>query len=135
MLRFQHLRLRARRAPVGERNATVASGCVILGVLAWALRPSGGRAASCLSLVADGTAYDDLWLLFAAPGHAPALTRNPLGDGIYNSLRVDMSYPFGPNDFTGPGVPAGSEFWRPLQLHSSCCSRRLLDLKYHPSYR
>jgi hypothetical protein len=56
----------------------------------------------------------------AAADHTQVLQRNALAAGLQRAKSVEMSFPQGPNDFTGNRVTTGGQYWRPLQFHLSC---------------
>jgi hypothetical protein len=81
-----------------------------------------------------GLVCDELWMFQAAADHAGALARAGLAAGLQASRSVDFSYPEGPNDFTGPRVTTGGEYWRVDQFQSGCTCWRVVDPAFHPSF-
>jgi hypothetical protein len=81
-----------------------------------------------------GNACDQVWMFAAAAGHAPALLPNALAAGLQASRSIDFSFPQGPNDFAGPQVTIGGQFWRTDQFMPSCECWRVIDPSFHPSY-
>jgi hypothetical protein len=81
-----------------------------------------------------GVACSQLWMAAAAINNAPTLERTSLAAGLEASKSIDLSYPRGPADFTGPRVTYGGEFWRPEQLFKSCQCWRVLDATFTRSF-
>ena len=81
-----------------------------------------------------GNSCNSLWMLKAAAEHAPALRNDALGAGLQAARSIDFSYPSGPNDFSGPKVTTGGQFWRVAQYFASCSCWRVIDSTFHPSY-
>jgi hypothetical protein len=110
------------------------------------MRPSAGTAA-CDSLrkarglrptyevdPQQGNACNELWMIKAAAEHAPALRNDALAAGLRQAKSIDFSYPSGPNNFSGPKVTTGGQFWRMAQFVSACSCWRVIDPTFHPSY-
>jgi hypothetical protein len=70
----------------------------------------------------------------AAADHAPVLQRNALAAGLQRAKSVEMSFPQGPNDFTGNRVTTGGQFWRPLQFHRSCTCWQITDRAFSRTF-
>jgi hypothetical protein len=81
-----------------------------------------------------GVACSQLWMMEAAIKNAPTLERTSLAAGLQAAKSIDLSYPRGPANFTGPKVTYGGEFWRPEQLLKSCQCWRVLDATFKPSF-
>lgn len=85
-----------------------------------------------------GSACDQLWTLQAAVDHAPALERSALAAGLVNAGSVDVSYPWGPNNFasngfTGAHITYADEFWRADEFRESCSCWQVMDDTWHPA--
>lgn len=81
---------------------------------------------------AGGDDCDELWFFRAAADHAPALQRTDLAAGLQAARSIDLSFPFGPADFSAPQTTYGSQFWRAAQFFTSCDCWRLTDPTFHP---
>ena len=83
---------------------------------------------------AAGNTCSNVWMFDAAVDRAPALQRNALAAGLQAAKSVELSFPQGPNDFSGARVTTAGQFWRPLEFTKACKCWRLLDRKFKPSY-
>jgi hypothetical protein len=81
-----------------------------------------------------GVACDQLWMVQAAVSHAPSLERTALAAGLQASKTIDLSFPRGPADFSGPRVTYGGQFWRPEQFLKTCGCWRIVDPTFRPSF-
>ena len=81
-----------------------------------------------------GVACDQLWMLVGAISHAASMERVSLAAGLQATKTIDLSFPRGPADFSGPHVTYGGQFWRPEQFLKSCGCWRVLDA-FKPSYQ
>lgn len=82
----------------------------------------------------SGDACSLLWMLTAAIDHAPSLQRAALAAGLQAAKAVDLSYPEGPNNFTGYHVTTGGEDWRIDQFFTRCDCWQVVDDTFHPSF-
>jgi hypothetical protein len=82
----------------------------------------------------NGAVCSQLWMVAAAIDHAPVLQRSALATGLQTAKSVDFSFPYGPNDFSGPRTTTGGQFWRPDQFFTSCHCWRTIDPAFHPSF-
>ncbi|HET6965281.1 MAG TPA: hypothetical protein VFH58_10950 [Acidimicrobiales bacterium] len=82
----------------------------------------------------EGIACDFLWMFQAAVDHAPALQHADVATGLQAARSVDFAYPYGPNDFAGPGVTYGGQVWRTDQFLPSCTCWRVIDPTFHPAF-
>jgi len=82
----------------------------------------------------NGAVCSQLWMVAAAIDHAPVLQRSALATGLQTAKSVDFSFPYGPNDFSGPRTTTGGQFWRPDQFFTSCNCWRTIDPAFHPSF-
>jgi hypothetical protein len=82
----------------------------------------------------NGAVCNQLWLITAAIGHAPSLQRASVAAGMNATKSLEVSYPFGPNDFSGNRVTTGGQFWRPLQFLAACSCWRVIDPAFRRSY-
>jgi hypothetical protein len=73
------------------------------------------------------------WELVDSVGHAPAVQRNALADGLQATGSIDYSYPYGPNAFSGTHVTYGGEFWRPIGFSEGCSCWQVLNPTFSPS--
>jgi hypothetical protein len=73
-------------------------------------------------------------MMVAATDHAPVLERSALAAGLQAAQSVDLSYPQGPNNFSGSHVTYGDEYWRAVQFFTSCDCWRVPDPTFHPSF-
>jgi len=78
-----------------------------------------------------------VWLsmLKAGAEHAPVLARNALAAGLQASRGLDLSFPFGPADFTAPYTTYAGQTWRIAQFLKSCACWHVIDQTFHPSFR
>ena len=67
--------------------------------------------------------------------HAPSLDRASFAQGLNRARSVEFSYPQGPNDFTGPRVMTGGQFWRTAQFLTSCKCWQVIQQDFRPSYK
>jgi hypothetical protein len=81
-----------------------------------------------------GAVCDQMWMVAAAINHAPVLQRSAIATGLQTAKSVDFSFPYGPNDFSGPRTTTGGQFWRPDQFFTSCNCWRVIDPAFHPSF-
>jgi hypothetical protein len=81
-----------------------------------------------------GVACDQLWMFEDAVDHAPALAQDALAAGLDSTGPVDLSFPYGPADFTGQGVTTGGEYWRTDQFSSACNCWQVIDPNFQPSF-
>ncbi|MHB8669207.1 MAG: type 1 periplasmic-binding domain-containing protein [Acidimicrobiales bacterium] len=81
-----------------------------------------------------GVACDEVWMLRAAIEHASSLERTSLAAGLQAARTIDLSFPRGPADFTGPRVTYGDEFWRPEQFAKSCGCWKILNPTFTPGF-
>lgn len=94
-----------------------------------------GRPPSHSGQGVPGVACSELWGLVASIQHAPVLRRDALATGLQAAGSLDLSFPYGPADFTAPGTTTGGQFWRTVQYASSCrCWRVLGDPKFQPGF-
>ncbi|MFN2537061.1 MAG: hypothetical protein ABR549_02780 [Mycobacteriales bacterium] len=70
----------------------------------------------------------------AAADHAPVLQRNAFAAGLQRAKSVEMSFPQGPNDFTGNRITTGGQYWRPLQFHLSCKCWQITNRTFSRSF-
>jgi hypothetical protein len=82
----------------------------------------------------EGIACDFLWMFQAAVDHAPALQHADVAAGLQAAKSVDFAYPYGPNNFAGPGVTYGGQVWRTDQFLPSCTCWRVIDPTFHPAF-
>ena len=82
-----------------------------------------------------GNACSLLWTFQAAMQHAPSVDRTSLAQGINRARSVELSYPQGPNDFSGNRVMTGGQFWRAAQYVLECECWRVIDPAFRPNYR
>jgi hypothetical protein len=66
--------------------------------------------------------------------HDANLTPDGVADGLNAAGSVAMSYPYGPNDFTGAGTTWGGQFWRPVNYTASCACWQVTDPNFQPSF-
>jgi hypothetical protein len=71
----------------------------------------------------------------AAVEHAPVLQASALAAGLQRTGSIDFAFPQGPNDFSGPGVTSGGQFWRVTQFMPACTCWRVIDRTFHRNYR
>ena len=81
-----------------------------------------------------GNACNELWMIKAAAEHAPVLSAEALAVGLQRARSIDFSYPSGPNDFGGPQVTLGGQFWRVTQYFGDCSCWRVIDPTFHPNH-
>lgn len=81
-----------------------------------------------------GNACNQMWMFKAAVEHAPALRQDALAAGLQRTKSIDFSYPQGPNDFSGPRVTTGGQFWRVTQFMPACKCWQVVDREFHPGY-
>jgi hypothetical protein len=81
-----------------------------------------------------GNACNELWMIKAAAEHAPVLSAETLAVGLQRARSIDFSYPSGPNDFGGPQVTLGGQFWRVAQYFADCSCWRIIDPAFHPNH-
>ena len=81
-----------------------------------------------------GDLCDLVWEIAAATDHAPSIKRTALAAGLQATGSIDYSYPMGPDNFSGPNVTVGGQFWRPDQFFTSCNCWRLTNQTFQPSY-
>ena len=81
-----------------------------------------------------GNACNELWMIKAGAEHAPVLSAETLAVGLQRTKSIDFSYPNGPNDFSGPEVTLGGEFWRMTQYFPDCSCWRVIDPTFHPNH-
>jgi len=110
------------------------------------LSPTGGTAACDAMYAAHGlpptykvdpeagNACNELWMIKAAAEHAPVLSAETLAAGLQRTKSIDFSYPNGPNDFSGPQVTLGGEFWRVTQYFPDCSCWRVIDPNFRPNH-
>jgi hypothetical protein len=109
-------------------------------------QPSGGTA-KCNAIyqahglpptykLAPGAGYvcSQLWMFQAAIANAPAVHPAALAAGLQKAKSVDVSYPAGPNDFSGTRQTTGGQFWRVAQFKGDCKCWQVIDPTFHPSY-
>lgn len=82
-----------------------------------------------------GNACSLLWILQAAMQNAPSLDRTSFAQGLNRVRSVDLSYPQGPNDFSGAKTMNGGQFWRAAQFVLDCQCWRIVDPAFRPGYR
>jgi hypothetical protein len=82
----------------------------------------------------NGAVCNQLWLLAAAIGRAPSLQRASIAAGMHATKSLEVSYPFGPNDFSANRATTGGQFWRPLQFLAACSCWRVVDPTFRRSY-
>jgi hypothetical protein len=81
-----------------------------------------------------GNACNEVWMIKAAAEHAPVLSAEALAVGLQRARSIDFSYPSGPNDFSGPQVTLGGQFWRVTQYFGDCSCWRVIDPTFHPNH-
>jgi hypothetical protein len=81
-----------------------------------------------------GNACSLLWIFQAAMQHASSVERSALAQGLNRAGSVELSYPQGPNDFSGTRVMTGGQFWRAAQYVLECECWRVIDPAFRPSY-
>ena len=81
-----------------------------------------------------GNGCNELWMIKAAAEHAPVLSNETLAVGLQRARSIDFSYPNGPNDFGGPRVTIGGQFWRVTQYVPDCSCWRVIDPTFHPNH-
>ena len=57
-----------------------------------------------------------------------------LAAGLVRAKSVEVSYPAGPNNFTGTRATTGGQFWRVAEFKSDCKCWQVTDPTFHPSY-
>ena len=83
---------------------------------------------------AAGNACSNVWMFAAAVSNARSLDREALAAGLTAGKSIELSYPEGPNDFTGPGTTTAGQYWRPLQFRKSCRCWQVIDRTFHRTY-
>jgi hypothetical protein len=82
-----------------------------------------------------GNACSQLWMFEAAVEHAPSVEATSLAAGLQRTRSLELSFPQGPNDFSGNRTTTGGQFWRPTQFLASCNCWQVIDRNFRPSYR
>jgi len=110
------------------------------------LQPTPGTAACDAILKAHGlkSTYESdpqvgnmcnvFWMIKAGAENAPVLSNETLAIGLQRAKSIDFSYPNAPNDFSGPKVTTGGQFWRTTQYFSECNCWRVIDPTFRPNY-
>jgi hypothetical protein len=81
-----------------------------------------------------GHVCSQLWMFQAAVNNAPVLSPAALAAGLQRARSLELSYPAGPNDFTGPKATTGGQFWRAAQFMGDCSCWRVVDATFRPSF-
>jgi hypothetical protein len=81
-----------------------------------------------------GYVCSQLWMFKAAVENASRLAPDALAAGLQRARSVELSYPAGPNDFSGPRVTTGGQFWRLARFERSCSCWRVTDPTFRPSF-
>jgi hypothetical protein len=81
-----------------------------------------------------GYVCSQLWMFQAAINNAPVFRADALAAGLQRTKSIDVSYPAGPNDFTGVRATTGGQFWRVAQFKADCKCWQVIDPNFHPSY-
>jgi hypothetical protein len=86
--------------------------------------------------VPPGAGYvcSQLWMFQAAINNAPVFRAEALAAGLQRAQSIDVSYPAGPNNFTGVRQTTGGQFWRVAQFKADCKCWQVIDPNFHPSY-
>ena len=82
-----------------------------------------------------GNACSLVWMFAAATTGASSMQRGALAAGLRAARSIEMSYPQGPVDWSGPRVTYGGQYWRAEQFYRSCSCWKLLESAFHPSFR
>ena len=81
-----------------------------------------------------GYVCTQLWMFRAAVNNAPALNSAALAAGLQRARSIEVSYPAGPNDFTGTRATTGGQFWRVAQFKEACKCWQVIEPNFHPSF-
>jgi len=81
-----------------------------------------------------GYVCSQLWMFQAAINNAPVFRPEALAAGLQRARSLDVSYPAGPNDFSGLRQTTGGQFWRVAQFMADCKCWRVIDPNFHPGY-
>ena len=85
-----------------------------------AIRKSAGLEPTWKRTASAGHGCDLVWMLQAAGNNAPELSAAGMQVGLQRAKAIDFSFPQGPNDFSGPRVTTGGQFWRVAQYKLAC---------------
>jgi hypothetical protein len=81
-----------------------------------------------------GYVCSQLWMFQAAINNAPVFKAEALAAGLQRAKSVEVSYPAGPNNFTGVRQTTGGQFWRVAQFKADCKCWQVIDPNFHPGY-
>jgi hypothetical protein len=81
-----------------------------------------------------GVVCGQIWTFAAAAGHAPSLQRKSLADGLHAAKSIEMPYPRGPVDWSGPKATYGGQFWRLQTFQKACTCWKVTDATFRPGF-
>jgi len=77
-----------------------------------------------------GILCDILWMFKEAADHAPTLTRAALAQGLNQVGHYDLSFPYGPAEFSNGAITAG-QYWRGVTFSGACGCWKVPDAAFH----
>jgi hypothetical protein len=85
-----------------------------------AIRKAAGLEPTWKKASGAGHACDLVWMMQAMANNAPELSAAGMQVGLQRSKSIDFAFPQGQNDFSGPKVTTGGQFWRVVQYKLAC---------------